>query len=64
MKGRKKSLYPVDLPIVIQLGSSSIYKPFRASFLGIEIQSTGTSKIEFNRERLVVIMFRNQRFVF
>ena len=60
MKGRIKDLfYPVDLSIIIRLVSSSIYKTFRASFLGIKIQSTGTGKIEFNGESLVVIMFCN-----
>jgi hypothetical protein len=57
--GKKIFFSPEDIPIVIQLVSSSIYKPLRASFLGIEIQSTGSGKIEFNGESLVVIMFGN-----
>ena len=61
---KKRSFYPAGIPIFIQLVSPSIYKPFRASFLGIEIQSTGAGKIKFNGESLVVIMFCNHRFVF
>ena len=56
---KKGSFYPAGIPILIQLVSPSIYKPFRASFQAIEIQSTGTGKIKFDSESLVMIMLCN-----